>query len=390
MRERLAYRFNILNKYLENIPISNDFKKFQNSKILVLIVAFLLIFNICACQKKSNITIYAGPSENNIGESYVTEGKYNEELDYYKVLLKQVIEKEGENSSAAAQIYNYIAEIYIYQQNQNEELKYIDKAVKINTDYNDQLSLAGNYLVKGKIYSNIGGDVEEGLSYLEDAEAIYSNFFYGYTLEMADVLINKGKLYTNMNKYEEALKNYENALDIYQKNDQKDAVIYLLIGQIYAHENNFEKAEDFYNKAEIIIIENKEIFLKGNLNKLRGSMYVTKGDYKNAINEYEEALKVFCSDEQYKLNVAQVCNNLGYAYAMNRNLEMAVEKLIISCKIIENTSEDNELIEKDKRDYKQNLKTYYQALTKDKAEENFEKWYQDKMSEGIEGVDNSQ
>ena len=368
----------------------NNFNKFEKIRIVISILAFLLIFNLCACQKKSNITIYSGPLENNIGESYVREGKYNEALDYYKLLLKPVIEKEGENSSAAAQIYNYIAEIYIYQENQNEALKYIDKAVKINTDYNDQLSLAGNYLVKGKIYSYIGGDVEEGLSYLEDAETIYSNFFWKYTLEMADVLINKGNIYKNMNKYEEALKNYENALDIYQKNGQKDAVIYLLIGQIYTHENDFEKAEDSYKKAEIIIIENKEIFLKGNLNKLKGSMYVTKGDYENAINEYEEALKVFCSDEQYKLSVAQVCNNLGYAYAMNRNLNMAVEKLIISCKIIENTSADNELIEKDKRDYKHNLKTYYQALTKDKAEENFEKWYQDKMSDGLEGVDNSQ
>lgn len=32
----------------------------------------------------------------------------------------------------------------------NEAQKYIDKAVRINTYYNDHLSLAGNYLVKGK------------------------------------------------------------------------------------------------------------------------------------------------------------------------------------------------------------------------------------------------
>jgi hypothetical protein len=74
----------------------------------------------------------------------------------------------------------------------------------------------------------------------------------------------------------------------------------------------------------------------------------------------------------------------------DKDLEKALYNLIIACQIVENISPTTNEVEEDKRDYKQNLRMCYQGLTGDKAEENFEEWYHDKISDGIEGMDNSQ
>ena len=358
--------------------------------ILVMFFFLLIILSLCSCQKKPSVTIYAEPSDNDIGEQLIHEERYQDALDYYNKMLDGAIKTYGENSSAAAEINNSIGEIYIYKRNRENALEYLNKSIFINKKLKDELGLASNYVQMAKISIYISGEADAGLIYLEKAEKIYKKYSWENRLAMAGVLSNKGRLYKNEGDFEKALDCYKKALDIYHKNDQDDAMIYILMGQIYMQKKEYQKAEIRFNNANDIILSENDDYLMGKLKLVMGLMYDNKGEYDKALGEYDKALKVFEADEQYKSDRALVYNNIGYVYMEDKNLEKALYNLIIACQIVENISPTTNEVEEDKRDYKQNLRMCYQGLTGDKAEENFEEWYHDKISDGIEGMDNSQ
>ena len=377
MRERSINRFN------------NLYKNMMMYRIILVMFFFLLItLSLCSCQKKPSVTIYTGPSDNDIGEQLIHEERYQDALDYYNKMLDETIKNYGENSSAAADINNSIGEIYIYKRNRVEALDYLNKSIFINKKLKDELGLASNYVQMSKISIYISGEADEGLTYLEEAEKIYIKYSWENRLVMAGVLSNKGRLYKNDGEYEKALDCYEKALDIYHKNDQDDAMIYILMGQIYMQNKEYQKAELHFNKANDIILSENDDYLMGKLKLVMGLMYDNKGEYVKAIEEYEKALKVFESDEQYKLDRALIYNNIGYVYMEDRELEKAIDNLIMACQIVEDIYPTTNEVEEDKRDYKQNLRMCYQGITGDKGEESFEIWYQGKTSEVIDSEDN--
>lgn len=371
-------------KYL----IKNYYINKKVIRLFFIIFTLFFVLDITACHKKT-ITIYEGPSTD-LGEQYVKEGRYHDALNYYETKLEQIIKNSGEYSQNAAVFYDHIGEVYIYLGNRDEALNFLDKAIQINTKYKDELELAVNYNQIGKIYINIGGDAKEGLSYLDKAEAIYRKKSLEKSLAMASVLSNKGRLYNKVGQYEKALEYYKSALNIDQTNGQDKAKLYIVIGQLYVNMKEFKKAEEQYYNAENIILEENNEYLMGKLSQEEGLLYDEQGEYEKAISQYEKAINIFESDRQYDLDLALVYNNMGYAYIMRNELKKALEKFTTACQIIENVSPCTKQVEEDRRDYKHNLRQCYQGLTGDTSEENFEKWYQDKMSEKLKGVYNSQ
>lgn len=188
-------------------------------------------------------------------------------------MLDGAIKTYGENSSAAAEINNSIGEIYIYKRNREDALEYLNKSIFINKKLKDELGLASNYVQMAKISIYISGEADVGLTYLEKAEKIYKKYSWENRLAMAGVLSNKGRLYKNEGDFEKALDCYKKALDIYHKNDQDDAMIYILMGQIYMQKKEYQKAELHFNNAKDIILLENDDYLMGKLKLVMGLMY---------------------------------------------------------------------------------------------------------------------
>lgn len=237
-------------------------KQIKAIKLLIFLITILLSISVSSCEKKPDITIYAGPNDQDIGEWYVKEGLYEEALNSYNNKLEQVINNRGENSSEAAAIYDSIGEIYVYLGKCDEALNFLDDAIRINTINKDELGLASNYNQMGKIYINIGGDSNEGLSYFDKAEEIYKKYSWDKLPVMAGVLSNKGKLYKNMGENKNALDCFDMALDIYHANNKDDAKLQMEMGQLFVRMKEFKEAEIYYDNAEQIIIREKIYILQ--------------------------------------------------------------------------------------------------------------------------------
>lgn len=167
--------------------------------IYTLIIVSMLITST-SCQKTSSIVIKMDEPayENGVNEIEVTNRKYQDVLNQYKKMLQQV----PEDSIGAADIYSNMGGIYAQYEKDKEKAEYfLDKAIKIHKEKNDEVRLAGDLVEMSKKYIYIGGDIEEGIRYLEQAEEIYIRLGMENRFGLAGAMINKGLLYKRAERF---------------------------------------------------------------------------------------------------------------------------------------------------------------------------------------------
>lgn len=70
---------------------------------------------------------------------------------------------------------------------------------------------------------------------------------------MADILKNLGAAYMSVSKYDKALENYKEGLDLLLKRNDNEstrlAKVYYNMGLVYRKMKDFKKAEEYYQTA---------------------------------------------------------------------------------------------------------------------------------------------
>lgn len=127
-----------------------------------------------------------------------------------------------------------------------------------------------------------------------------------------------GELSHYFERFQEALKGYEEAIVVKLKSRLPDSLLfkpYLYSGILYYNQNKFDSAADFFRKAERIQIEYKyNLQERERLFNTFGVLYFQKGDYKQAKNYFLKALEVLPKSHpfykelytNYKINLAQI------------------------------------------------------------------------------------
>ncbi len=124
-----------------------------------------------------------------------------------------------------------------------------------------------------------------------------------------DAAIEKARIFMAEKKYEEAIRNFQEALKINPKN----AVALNMIGIAYLNLNNYEQAKKYFERSSRA--DKKYPSAVNNL----GMVYYHQKNYKRAIREYQRAVLV---DPQQPGTHA----NLGFAYYnTNKMIEAATE-----------------------------------------------------------------
>ncbi len=176
-------------------------------------------------------------------------------------------------------------------------------------------------LEMGRVEIN-AGNAQKGLEYLTQAQAMAIES--GNDEERSDILQAMGGAYASLNKNEEAIKNYQDALDIRRKLGLKKGIADSLEDMASAQAQMGQSAVALKNYNEALAVR-REIGDKAGtadaLNDL-GQFYDDHGQYDQALSLFKESLQAEI-DVGNLANQGLVLNNIGNTYLFKADYQNA-------------------------------------------------------------------
>ncbi|HEY9082729.1 MAG TPA: tetratricopeptide repeat protein [Vicingaceae bacterium] len=203
------------------------------------------------------------------------------------------------------------------------QLDSLNKVIKLN---------ANNNQVLAKTYLELAG-----ILYIENIDTLISlsnkALFYLEKISAKDstIIDLKGQAYNNIGygfkakgEVENAVKNYNNSIRLYQQNGNKAGISSVMnnLGMIYELNGNIPLALENYQKSlDLLKGLNDKYGLATVFNNL-GFVHKAQGDYKIAIDYYEKSLKIR-EEIGDKRGVATSLNNIANVYMSYNQLDSA-------------------------------------------------------------------
>ncbi|MGE0078291.1 MAG: tetratricopeptide repeat protein [Bacteroidales bacterium] len=206
--------------------------------------------------------------------------------------------------------------------NYNKSLDYWQKALQLAEKINKRNLVADSYHQIGYCYQKMG-EFALALKNFNNAAEIYS--FLDDKKNLGGVLNDIGLIYRNWGKYDKALENYINAQKIFDKilNIEGSAMVSNSIGQIYYYRENYPKAIDYFIRYYNI---NKKLnnarATAGAANNI-ASVYLEMRKYDESLQYYLNALKIYDS-LNIRIGVAIIRDNIGSLFYQKQQYDDAL------------------------------------------------------------------
>lgn len=231
----------------------------------------------------NKVKIYA-PLISSISEIYLTSGVYDKALENYMTLLNYY--RSNEDKKGEAFTLGYIGKTYSDLRNGKNALKYLNEALKIAEEINDEERISF-------ILNSIGGvyvDIFEDNKTAED--------YYSRELEISEKI------------------NYELGI----------AKAYHNLGLVYYNKKDLNKARDYYKKSlDVVIKSGIKEGLAYNFNSL-AKVYLELGEIDSAIEYFNNSLEI-SKKEQITLMIAENYKGLSDSYKKRNNFKEALYNL---------------------------------------------------------------
>jgi tetratricopeptide (TPR) repeat protein len=230
----------------------------------------------------------------NQATAYIRLGNYPRALHLFFKAIQAA--KKTEDSHTLFSAYEMTGILFYFQNDKKRALQYFFKAL-------DQFSLKkpeNKKQIERKAYllNNIGILYDEKKMYAPSAyyfrEALnLADFLKNHELT-ANILNNQGTLYAHQGKTDIALKQYNEAIEIRKKNNNKWGLTqsYISLGKLYFKLNNYEASEMYFKKAIEIAKQIESLHYVGIASSYLFQLYKQKGDYKHALEAIELTKKV--------------------------------------------------------------------------------------------------
>lgn len=265
----------------------------------------VLIFFVCLCSKPAHgnalsdldslLSIISNASSY---QEQVFEGLSNE--------IGEITDPESMRAMADTLLYfaseydahAYATKAYIHkgnadiiQSNYEEALNSFFKALSLADSLHDsRLKGMSEYCI-ADVYS-YSGNSENALKYYNSA--LETMFESTDSITLAGIYLNAGDEYLNTKNYSKAINYFEKSLGIYQahKYDEGLAFSYGNLGMAYAATGSKLDAEDYINKAIVILSELNQLYpISVYLNYL-ADIYIDKNDLKQALKYSQQSLSL--------------------------------------------------------------------------------------------------
>lgn len=172
---------------------------------------------------------------------------------------------------------------------------------------------------------------EQGLTEYQRAIENYQQL--GLTnLTYADCYHKRGILYHIFGQTEEAIREYQQAINIKRQVDKSvDSLFFkelVLIGNIHFQNSNLDSAKVYYDKAERILYKYEDLYERRRLYNSLGIYYDAIGNYQQALVHYQQALSaLYKSEPDYEYDKALLNNNIAQGYLKLGHYYRALEML---------------------------------------------------------------
>ena len=207
---------------------------------------------------------------------------------------------------------------------------YAKKALQLSAKLNYPFGQANGEVNLGNV-SIILGDYAVAKAHFEKAKSIFKSllkseeenktFIYG----LARCYSSLGVIFSQEGNYYESLDNYQNGLELYQKNNQKNSISksYNNIGIVYKSRGNNAKALEYFKKALKIQQETGEQTMPVTLTNI-GVIYFEGNKLPQAYSYYTKAEKLFSTIENTR-GLALLQNYWGDYYIQTNAVDKAKE-----------------------------------------------------------------
>ncbi|MBV9962506.1 MAG: tetratricopeptide repeat protein [Parafilimonas sp.] len=238
----------------------------------------------------------------NLGNVYLNQSNYPLALSYFSQAFNSFEETKDEFS--AAEMLFSIGRIYNIEQNPAKARNYFQQAYDIHRRAGDELymaqaltSIANTYQLEEKF--------DTALYYYKKLIPVFIK--HNDLYRTGNAYENIAIAYENKNEYAEALQNMLIAKKYYQQINAKTdlAYAYSELAEIYNLLNNPESAFENYETALQYAVEMNDRTLQQSVLAGLSTIYVKKGDYKNAYLTLDSSYKLkdslFTKDKQDQL-----------------------------------------------------------------------------------------
>ncbi|HSQ34312.1 MAG TPA: tetratricopeptide repeat protein [Peptostreptococcaceae bacterium] len=250
----------------------------------------------------------------NIGKIYMKENFYKAAINHFDFAEDVLSDYTLQNINTYRDLYSSIAYSYIRLGQNDKVLGYTDKIKALekgdnNKDEADRILLTANGLLQY-------GNYDEAKIYFQKALDIYNK--ENNKNELASIYTTMCKIYINSERYETALEYANKAYEI-KKNDEDENTIKILFKIIKSliGINDFESAKKYIKTALSLSIKTKNKMLEYRSLKYYSIIYAKEGNYDISIENLNKCLEIVKEANDKKIigdlyiEMAQVYSNIS-------------------------------------------------------------------------------
>ncbi len=231
----------------------------------------------------------------------------------------------------------------IEESNPKSALDFYKNAIKIQSNYIDAISKAGNV-------SLLLNEVSESLKYLERVTALKEKMGIQNTPDFGITLLKIGNAYKLKGDYENSLVYYNKSKELSEKLGLKNSPIYAStlnnIGNVYKDKGDNDTALEYYNKTKALRDKLNLSKTSGYASTLNNIGYIlsNKGKYDTSLDYYykTQGLRETLGLEMTS-GYATTMNNIGSVFSIKKEYDKAIEYYIKAKSIREKLSQENTL-----------------------------------------------
>ena len=260
-------------------------------------------------------------SSERLGDAYVSSGKYETAIGYYKKTLE--IYSEIGDLSGRMESNLKLGNTHLKLAQYQIAIEYSKNSLEISTTIGESSGIASSKSVLGSVYCEIG-KYKEAIDCFKESLKISTAI--DNQLGIASNNGSLGNAYYSLGEYQKAIKYYKKGLEISSAIGDQSGIAnkYCNLGNAYLRLAQYQKSIQYYEKGlEISTAIGDQSGIANNNGNL-GNAYLSFGEYQKAIQYYEKGLEISSAIGDQS-GIASKNGNLGKAYLSLGEYQKAIQ-----------------------------------------------------------------